>query len=148
MEPVYEVNTCSLTSMFFLICSCFKASGPNCFLKFFLEIRRQKHFLTAKLKKAAKTTGPGLYYPVSLLSIFNQNDRNVAKRCLLPSQWSTNDPRNSYLNFDKTLPSPPTPSESPLSSYCEEEEEEEEEEKIKELLDFPHAQTILNEVAV
>ena len=86
MEPVYEVNTCSLTSMFFLICSCFKASGPNCFLKFFLEIRRQKHFLTAKLKKAAKTTGPGLYYPVSLLSIFNQNDRNVAKRCLLPSQ--------------------------------------------------------------
>ena len=37
---------------------------------------------------------------------------------------------------------PPTPSESPLSSYCEEEE------KIKELLNFPHAQNILNELAV
>ena len=38
---------------------------------------------------------------------------------------------------------PPPPSECPLSSYCEEEEE-----KIKELLNFPHAQNILNELAV
>ena len=44
------------------VCSCFKASGPNCFLTFSLEIHRQKHFLTVKLKIAAKTTGPGLYY--------------------------------------------------------------------------------------
>lgn len=52
------------------------------------------------------------------------------------------DPRNSYLNFDKKLPPPPPPSESPLSSYCEEEE------KIRELLNFPHAQNILNELVV
>ena len=42
-----------------------------------------------------------------------------------------------------TPPPPPTASESPLSSYCEEEEV-----KIKELLNFPHAQNILNELAV
>ena len=44
----------------------------------------------------------------------------------------------------KVTPPPPaqTPSESPLSSYCEEEE------KIKELLNFPNAQNILNELVV
>ena len=48
----------SYLDVFFLNCSCFKASGPNCFLTFSREIHHQKHFLTAKLKKAAKTTGP------------------------------------------------------------------------------------------
>lgn len=42
----------------------------------------------------------------------------------------------------KVTPPPPPPSESPLSSYCEEEE------KIRELLNFPHAQNILNELVV
>ena len=42
-----------------------------------------------------------------------------------------------------TPPPPQTPSESPLSSYREEEEE-----KIKELLNFPNAQNILNELVV
>ena len=42
----------------------------------------------------------------------------------------------------KVTPPPQTPSESPLSSYCDEEE------KIKELLNFPNAQIILNELVV
>ena len=61
-----------LDVFFFLICSCFKASGPNCFLTFSLEIYHQKHFLTAKLKK-------------KLRKQLDQTDRNVAKSCSLPS---------------------------------------------------------------
>ena len=44
--------------------------------------------------------------------------------------------------FRQKVTPPQTPSESPLSSYCEEEE------KIKELLNFPNAQNILNELVV
>ena len=46
-------------------------------LHFLLKfIATEKHFLTAKLKKAAKTTGPGLYYrAVLLLSIFEDQPK-------------------------------------------------------------------------
>lgn len=86
------------------VCSCFKASGSNCFPTFSLEIHRQKHFLTVIHARSTQQ-----------LPKFRQ----------------------------KVTPPPPPPSERPLSSYCEEEEE-----KIKELLNFPHAENILNELAV
>lgn len=68
-----------------------------------------KAFLNRQVKKKLRKQGLVVLSRFCCLvsSNTNQTDRNVAKICSLPSQWSTHDPRNSYLNFDKKLPCPP-----------------------------------------